>query len=172
MECVLKHKHLVEHALRYLKKCCIFGSCAAGPGPERPDAIGWMASGQSILIEAKSSRKDLLAEWSRRDRKSFRTQNAGMGVLRTYIAPPGIVTAVEVERWGWGLIEVQSGKLVRIAESEIWKPDLASEVRFLAGLCSKVKRVPEEKQLSIEFFKPELGNNQTTARAVVKRKDG
>lgn len=139
----MKHKHLVEHALRYLKKCTVFCSASYVSGPERPDAIGWMMDGMSVLLEAKSSRKDLLAEWSREDRKAFRKRPGGMGVLRSYITPPGIVKDVEVEAYGWGLIEVHGKRYVQIAESQFWKPDLKSELRFLANVCSKVKIAPE-----------------------------
>lgn len=147
----MKHAHLVSFALRHLKRTCVFYT-TAGVAEERPDAIGWTASGQSILFEAKSSRKDLLDEWSRKERKTFRRAGSGgLGVLRTYITPPGIVSAEEVEAWGWGLMEVQSGRLKRIAQSQVWTPDWLLEVRILSGICSKVKFVPKEKQIPLAF---------------------
>ena len=163
----MKHEHLVAHALRYLKRCCVF-STTQGLAFERPDAMGWMASGQSIVLEAKTSRKDLLGEWSRQDRKTFR-HSGGLGVLRSYITPPGIVTAEEVESWGWGLIEVQSNRCVRIAESDIWLPNLEYEIRLMATILSKVKIVFQEPQLKIEFTSEEQKRNRKQARSTLRR---
>jgi hypothetical protein len=171
----VKHSHLVEHAKRYLKRVCVFHT-TTGIAEERPDAIGWMASGQSVLMEAKTCRKDLLDEWSRRDRKLFRKQSrGGLGVLRTYITPPSILTAGEAEAWGWGLLEVHSGKFVRKAESQLWEPDFLLELRLLSGICSKVKFVPEKKQTQLIFPNeghPSLARGVYATRPTVTGKGG
>lgn len=168
----MKHSHLVEHAKRYLKRVCVFHT-TTGIAEERPDAIGWMASGQSSLMEAKTCRKDLLDEWSRRDRKLFRKKSeGGLGVLRSYITPPGIITAAEAEAWGWGLLEVHSGKFVRKAESQLWEPDYLLELRLLSGICSKVKFAPKKQQTQLIFTgegSPFLAHGVYATRPAVPR---
>lgn len=68
-----------------------------------PDGIGFRQRGQcSVLIECKTSRSDF-----HRDRKKPHRQNdsPGLGNVRFYMAPRGLVTPNEVPG-GWGLIEV------------------------------------------------------------------
>jgi len=72
--------------------------CTSG---ERPDAIGWRSS-HSILIECKTSRADFRVDAS----KPFRRDaTRGMGSLRFFMAPVGIIRATELPA-GWGLLEV------------------------------------------------------------------
>lgn len=71
-----------------------------GPG-EKPDAVGWRRSprdGGAIVVEAKASRADFLAD----ARKPHRLDPAkGIGRWRYYLCPEGLIAADELpERWG------------------------------------------------------------------------
>ena len=70
---------------------------------ERPDAIGWYNSGRcSILIECKATREDFLADKTKRVRMA--REESGMGRFRFYMAPAGIIKAVDVCESMWGLL--------------------------------------------------------------------
>lgn len=77
---------------------------------ETPDAIGWFQHGRwSILVEAKASRADFLADKN----KTFRMRpDSGMGAYRYYMAPEGIITPDDLPD-RWGLLEVR-GKTVTV----------------------------------------------------------
>lgn len=71
-----------------------------GPG-EKPDAIGWRRSpynGGAIVVEAKASRADFLAD----ARKPHRQDPChGVGRWRYYLCPEGLITPAELPaRWG------------------------------------------------------------------------
>lgn len=110
-----KHDDLVELAAKWLKGtagCSVVLSeiVAYTVWGEIPDAIGWK-SHNTILIECKTSRADFLADKS----KAFRVNPAkGMGILRYFFAPAGLIRADELPP-GWGLLEVADGKVRRIA---------------------------------------------------------
>ena len=66
---------------------------------ETPDVLGW--SNVSILIECKASRADFLAD----QRKEFRKDpTKGMGDLRYYLAPDGLLKEEEIPQ-SWGFLE-------------------------------------------------------------------
>lgn len=75
---------------------------------EIPDAWGLDSGGTSCVIEVKVSRADFL-----RDAKKWhrRNSNHGMGNLRFYMAPAGIITTIELPQ-GWGLLSVH-GRIIR-----------------------------------------------------------
>ena len=100
------HGDLVEIAERWLTKTrrCGFAFselCAATPNGEIPDCIGFR-SGLSILVECKTSRGDFLSDKNKRFRKR---PHLGMGNLRFYLAPEGIINKEDLPD-GWGLIVV------------------------------------------------------------------
>jgi len=69
---------------------------------EIPDAIGFNYKGYCTIIECKASRADFLAD----KKKDFRARpERGMGVLRYFMVPAGLVAKEEVPE-GWGLIYV------------------------------------------------------------------
>jgi len=71
---------------------------------ETPDVIGWVGGAFSTLIECKVSRADFLSD----KHKIFRRcEEMGMGDLRYYAAPKGVLTADDMP-YGWGLFEVDS----------------------------------------------------------------
>lgn len=107
------HRELCEIAERWLlgsQRCRV---AIAEPNcivtNEHPDAIGFKGF-HSILVEAKTSRADFLADL----KKPFRLRpQKGMGFYRYYICEPGIISEDDLpERWG--LLHVLPGGRVRI----------------------------------------------------------
>jgi hypothetical protein len=105
----ITHDELVARARTFLLNDlhCGFAFCemvAAVHNGEIPDAIGFRSGGAiSVLIECKTSRSDFLAD----GKKMCRTEHVqGMGNVRYYMAPQGMVDANECPD-GWGLIEVR-----------------------------------------------------------------
>ena len=94
------------HAVAWLRryyKCGIILSeqhCATG---EVPDVIAWKGFCKSVLVECKVSRADFLADGT----KPFRLKpEDGMGSQRFYLAPTGIIRAVDLP-CHWGLLELR-----------------------------------------------------------------
>ncbi|MBU1248701.1 MAG: hypothetical protein KKB70_08385 [Proteobacteria bacterium] len=82
---------------------------------ERPDALGFNSE-FSCLIECKTSRTDFLAD----AKKYFRRRpQEGMGALRYYLAPAGIITTEDLPE-KWGLLEVRGSKVFKIVEAEMF----------------------------------------------------
>lgn len=108
----MTHDELVERGARWLRSqgchMVLREFCALTYTGEIPDVLGWK-NGQSVLIEAKASRSDFLAD----KHKPFRKDPAlGIGQWRLYIAPPGMIKVEELPE-GWGLLEVR-GKIVKV----------------------------------------------------------
>ncbi|WP_065627342.1 hypothetical protein [Xanthomonas euvesicatoria] len=76
---------------------------------EMPDLIAWR-DGVSILLEAKTSRSDFLADAKKPWRKD---PERGMGDWRFYIAPKGLLKIEELPN-GWGLLELDQGKVIEV----------------------------------------------------------
>ncbi len=143
----MKHAGLVQLATRWLYGAgCGIVLTEPGRGDERPDAIGWLPDGSSILVEAKRTRKDFLAEWSRADRKEHRRKPGGMGTKRYYIAPSAVIRQSDLFENGWGLLEVWTGAVHLARPSSTFSPDYAAEVRLMVGSFSRIERVEDSKQ--------------------------
>jgi len=113
----ISHAELVRIAVDWLKR----PESRGGPGctiafsevkngylnGEIPDAMGFRAgvwNECSVLVEAKASRADYLAD----AQKSFRTDpSTGLGMYRYFIAPAGMISVDELPQ-KWGLIEVNT----------------------------------------------------------------
>ena len=102
----LTHKDLVNIGYRWLLKhsSCSFAvkefKFASSYG-EQPDVIGFWGCA-SVLLEAKCSRSDFLAD----RKKSFRINpETGMGKYRFMIVPKGLISKEDLP-FNWGLIEV------------------------------------------------------------------
>lgn len=118
----MKHAELVKIAEKWLmgtKKCSFaFTELVCLATSEIPDAIGFQ-SGQSFLVECKTSRADFLA-----DRKKVFRRNPwmGMGDFRYFICPAGIIKPEELPE-KWGLIWVnEKGKPRQVVgpKGNIW----------------------------------------------------
>ena len=108
----MTHDDLVKRAERWLKNtihcrvvlCELVAYTRTG---EVPDVIGWVG-GKSILVEAKTSRADFLAD----QKKHFRYyHDTGLGDWRFYLTPPDLIRVDEIPG-SWGVYEVQ-GKTIR-----------------------------------------------------------
>jgi hypothetical protein len=65
---------------------------------EVPDAIGWCPA--PVVVEAKVSRSDFLKDAKKPWRE---TPDIGLGVLRYYLSPPGIIEKSDLPP-NWGLL--------------------------------------------------------------------
>jgi len=105
----MTHVQLVERAVRWLRgyRCGVVLSEQACVSGEMPDAIGWKQACHSVVVECKVTRADFV-----RDRaKPFRQKpEKGVGSERYYLTPPGLVKIEELPA-GWGLLELQRGKI-------------------------------------------------------------
>ena len=152
------HRELCEIAERWLMGSARCRVAIAEPNcivtDEQPDAIGFKGS-YSILVEAKTSRADFLADL----KKPFRVypQN-GMGLYRYYICEPGIIAEDDLpERWG--LLYVLPGGRVRIVRySRYFREANYAAERSLLTACLyiqkplKINTVQGRKiQLSLAF---------------------
>lgn len=107
---------------------------SATPTGEIPDIIGW-CSWASVLIEVKTSKSDFFRDKS----KPFRAfKDMGMGELKYYICPTGIILIDEVPEY-WGLLYIDENYNITI-EKEAVRHDanLRSE---RALLLSKIRRI-------------------------------
>src|SRR5690606_30712771 len=116
----MTHADLCALALKWLKRprsaggagCAVAVSeCRTGWSGEIPDAIGFRCAEPdpgSVVVEVKVSRPDFLAD----SKKPHRT-SGGVGDWRYYMAPQGIISAVDLPK-GWGLLEVNSRGHVKV----------------------------------------------------------
>jgi len=111
---------------------------------ETPDVIGWASV--SVLIECKASRTDFLAD----HRKDFRKiPENGMGDLRYYLAPDGLLKDEEIPE-GWGHLTASrrpSGRGYEVLmkrESAIHKAHHRTEVCVLITVLRSLRVTPGE----------------------------
>lgn len=125
------HAGLVARAARWLRNSrgmsvvLTRGSVCA---TEQPDALGWNGLGGSILVECKTNRADFFRDAA----KPFRRfPTAGVGNLRYYLVPPGLVRPEEVPE-GWGLLECLPARIVE-RKAAPWQSEKgrAEELRLL-----------------------------------------
>ncbi len=112
----MTHAQLVERAVRWLRwyRCGVVLSEQACVSGEMPDAIGWKRANHSVLVECKVSRADFLADRA----KPFRQKpEKGVGSERFYLTPPTLVKPEELPP-GWGLLELQRGRVEMVQASE------------------------------------------------------
>ena len=100
----MTHSDLVTRAERWLRNTmhCRVVLCeltAYTYSRETPDAIGWV-NGQSILVEAKTSRGDFKADRKKPSRRI--PGHSAMGNRRVYLTPPGLLTGLVLPKgWSW-----------------------------------------------------------------------
>ena len=143
----MTHADLVRRAVRWLrntKGCSVIVTRASINTTENPDALGWTGLGQSLLVECKVSRGDFF-----RDQKKFFRANPdrGVGNLRWYLTPPGLVRPDEVPE-GWGLLECRLAFL-RTRKEAPWQNEKnrAEEIRIL---LARITRGPETAYFPLE----------------------
>lgn len=125
---VMSHALCVKLANEYLaKRCSVTLPEFYTWNNELPDVLGFSRD-LSTVIECKVSRADFLRD----SKKSFRLNpNSGMGDMRYYVAPKGLIKPEELP-YRWGLIEIlPSGKL-RKARDGIRFPNKNTEAEHHA----------------------------------------
>lgn len=145
----MNHATLLKRGAGHLRQLgcrVVLTEARAALNGEHPDVIGWLPGGESIVIEAKSSRKDFRDDW-RPDRKAFRHEpERGMGVRRYYITTCGVIAPSDVEPRGWGLIIAYPG-LTRVeAESPEHRRNADAELRLIVR-CAENSDVTEQLTL-------------------------
>jgi hypothetical protein len=112
----MTHAQLVERAVRWLRwyRCGVVLSEQACVSGEMPDAIGWKQASHSVLVECKVTRGDFLADHG----KPFRVKpEKGVGCERFYLTPARLLKVEELPA-GWGLLELQRGRVEIVRPSE------------------------------------------------------
>jgi hypothetical protein len=114
----MSHHDLVKKARKWLKdvqKCSVvLAEKGSSTAHEIPDAIGWKSARHSILVECKTSRADFRAD----SKKWFRQDGLGMGQIRYYLAPKGIIPVEEIPP-GWGLLEISGDKIKEVVKCNL-----------------------------------------------------
>ena len=130
----MKHAELVSlatHWLKMVKRCHVVmvESNAGGEG-ETPDAIGWLATGTSLVVECKATKEDL-----RRDKqKGHHKRGLRMGDRRYYLTPQGLLQAKDCPE-DHGLLWPASGrqKVQVLREAPQLDSYAGAEVRLLVA---------------------------------------
>lgn len=137
----MTHSECVAEAAYHLsKRCKVVLPEFYSFNKELPDVIGfnrgmitdtegnWKRREYSELIEVKVSRGDFLSD----KKKSFRDRpHEGMGDLRYYFCPKGLIKPEEVPE-GWGLIYLYpSGAVRKVKGSKVHHKDLMCEFHLL-----------------------------------------
>ena len=143
----MTHAELVKAAERWLYRYCCCGVVFAEMvtlNREIPDAIGWRHS-ISILVEAKTTRSDFLAD----AKKPFRAINErGMGNWRFYLCEPGVLVPADIPE-GWGLLYA-TGREVQIIhggpEGNAWytPPHEGNKRAEMAMMYSALRRLKKQ----------------------------
>lgn len=129
----ISHEMLVEMASKWLQKkhpivITEMGSCAV----ETPDAIGFDGE-LTTLIECKASRQDFLND----GKKLYRKRTTGMGNLKYYLAPAGLLALEEIPE-PWGLLEAKGYRISVRKVAKLIEKDNKGEMRLL---CSAIRRI-------------------------------
>jgi len=153
----MNHDELTKRAAAWLRRTCAVVITEISGGSERPDAIGFMSDGSTILIECKTSRADFLS-----DRKKFfrRLERYGMGTRRYYMVPTDLILADETSG-GWGLLEVRKSRVYKTMESAIFtEVDALAEKQVLISLIRRIGQRPVDG-VSVKFYTYQTGNTAT-----------
>jgi hypothetical protein len=166
------HADLCRLAAQWLKRpgsrqgpgCVVaFNQTAPMGSTEVTDAVGWtglisVASASSVLVEAKISRADFLAD---RNKPFRQNPDQGIGDFRYYLAPRGLIAECDLPP-KWGLIE-HTGRGLAVVRGHVlerhelrpngrYKRDLdrwrftknaPAEIAFLARMLQRVNDAEE-----------------------------
>jgi len=137
------HAELVDRAERWLRgtaRCSVVVRELWSMSMEIPDAIGWRGN-QSTLIECKATRADFLSDAKKPHRMN---PDWGMGELRYYMTPPGLISVDELPA-RWGLLEA-GPRVVR--------------VKMYAAGFPRMTAAWRERPLLIKALKKRMGAEQ------------
>lgn len=111
----MTHEELVCRATRWLKNSmgcdCILDEPHTANNSEIPDAIGWH-TGRSIVVECKVGLSDFYSDRQKPSRKSGK----GLGRLRYYLTPPGLLRNATLPEY-WGLLECHPKTIRKVKEA-------------------------------------------------------
>jgi hypothetical protein len=133
----MTHDELRKRAVQWLtrtKRCGVVISEMVSGCREIPDAIGWKYS-RSIVVECKTSRGD----WRADKGKSHVHAGRGVGDLRYYLCPCGVLAPEDLRGSDYGLLTASdSGIQVRkpATPREAYLPD---EITMLVSALRRVK---------------------------------
>jgi len=127
----MTHQELTKYAVKWLQGHGYSVALAElrNISGEEPDALG-LSSGDSCLIECKTSRADFLADkkkWHRRNPKF------GMGTWRYMLCPKGLLSPDEMPE-GWGLLEVRGSRVYKIKGATMFDKAMAGASRTPVGV--------------------------------------
>lgn len=112
------HQRLVEAGRRWLIRqgfAVVAAEITVAGTAEQPDVIGFRSS-CSVVVEAKASRSDFLA-----DRRKPHRSAGGLGVYRFYLCMPGMIDVDDLPaRWGLLLVQGRSIVMSRGPAGNIW----------------------------------------------------
>lgn len=132
---------------------------------EIPDAIAFSSSkGSSVLLEAKVSKSDFLADL----RKPFRSQSngkCGMGDQRWYIAPKGVIPVDKLpERWGLLEYDAELKKLLIARRCGLFPmKDYENEMRILCSAMCRL-RIDGDSFIAIRVYQ-DFGMSESKSKA-------
>ncbi len=129
----MTHADLVARGLKWLENRCTiaFPELVTAAG-ETPDGWGFGGDG-SILVECKATRSDFLAD----AKKYYRRRPAfGMGNLRYYLCPPGLIRPEELPE-AWGLLYCLPKQIKVVVKARPQEANLDAERRLLASVVRR-----------------------------------
>lgn len=138
----MTHREGVKLAAKWLRsryKCEVVATEVVTWEREIPEAVGFRYTGKCYVVEVKTSRSDFLRD----TKKRHRVGSDGVGNVRYYLAPEGVIPLDKLPA-GCGLVEVVNGrcKVVRSASVMPVKSDPIREkmilVRILRGTADPV----------------------------------
>lgn len=139
---MITHEELVKKGSKYLNKHvgnCIIPNCPVVVTElktlqdEIPDIVGFTAH-HCVLIEVKTSRQDFLQDKN----KPFRQNpNAGVGTLRYYLSPEGIITPNDIQNTNWGLLIYKDNEITRTLDGKPFTSNTKKERSILYSLLRR-----------------------------------
>jgi len=165
----MTHADLVELGRKWMFKRAPVVITEVKACAEEPDVFGLYAkitktiNGRkeggfgNALIECKASRADFLSDF----KKSFRQNpEIGIGKLRYYLAPKGLISVNELPN-GWGLLET-SGKRIKIVKlsSEFIEYNHEREMTIIVSTLRRLN-IPDGEHCSIRTYTYKTKNRAT-----------
>jgi hypothetical protein len=141
-----QHAQLVALGVRWVKQqgfAVVASEICASGSREIADVIGFRAS-CSVLVEAKASRRDFLADRLKPER---RDQCRGLGLYRFYLAPPDVIGLADLPP-GWGLLHAQGARVIEVLRplGNMW-PGAGSELQGWREFQHPVNEAAEREVL-------------------------
>lgn len=137
----MTHDKLVRKARAWLRKemrCSLVLTEFVSAAFETPDAVGWLSSGISHLVECKTSVADFRRD---REKPSRRKGMPRIGLYRWYMTPSGLLRGIAMPP-NWGLVEVlESGFcFVAVVPPPVTAGNRQPEIAMLVSAVRKARR--------------------------------